>query len=84
MRVYLKTTAPRAKHTKMVTPARTSDSADFRDSRGAPVTYQVHFVDGRAEVPSNLGRWMIDEGYATSLILPARKVVDLFRRRAHG
>jgi len=60
-----------------VTPSFTSSSADFKDSQGNPITYTVSFDYGMAEVPDNLGRWMVDHGLAkTSLIiLPARNLI---------
>jgi hypothetical protein len=76
MRVYRKDHPDQiGRHHLMVQPARQSNdkSADFLDAQGEPKLFNVEFVHGKAEVPDNLGRWMIDHGYAqaTALILPA-------------
>jgi hypothetical protein len=81
--VYQRTTMPSEKHTLFVCPSVNSDSVEFRNDDGSPRTFQVTFYRGRAEVPNNLGRWMVDNGYGTSLILPAQKLVSAFSRR-HG
>jgi len=81
----MKTTNPRPKSTLIVCPAREgADSVEFRDKSGEPIQFQVVFTNGRAEVSSNLGRWMVDKGYGTSLILPAQKLINAFRRPTHG
>ncbi len=78
MIVYSNTPEPRPKHEMYVTPSRNSDSVEFKDVTGRPVMFQVVFEHGRAEVPENLGRWMVDNGMAirSRIILPAR---HLFR-----
>ena len=85
MIVFQRTTTPRPKSTLIVCPAKEgADSVEFRDASGEPLQIQVVFINGRAEVPNNLGRWMVDRGYATSLILPAQKLINAFRRPTHG
>jgi hypothetical protein len=79
--VYQRTTQPVEKSSLFVNPSIDSDSVDFRNADGSPRTFQVTFYRGRAEVPNNLGRWMVDHGYATSLILPAQRLVNAFKRK---
>ena len=47
--------------------------SDFFE-KGKPRLFDVTFKYGRAEVPDNLGRYLIDQGLAqeTQLILPPR------------
>ncbi|MGZ3307268.1 MAG: hypothetical protein ACXU85_01785 [Xanthobacteraceae bacterium] len=63
------------RHWLMVQPARQSHdkSSDFFDEKGEPILFNIEFVHGRASVADNLGRWLVDHGYAqdTALILPA-------------
>lgn len=62
------------RHHLMVQPARQSHDkcSDFIGEDGEPILFNVEFVHGRATVADNLGRWMIDHGYAQAspLILP--------------
>ena len=46
--------------------------ADWLDEQGKPLNIEVEFCYGRAEVPSNLGRYLISHGLAarSSLIIP--------------
>jgi hypothetical protein len=62
MKVYLK--AGQRDHTMFVTPGAESDSVEFKDAAGTNQQYTVKFVIGCAEVPSNLGRYMLDHGLA--------------------
>jgi hypothetical protein len=63
------------RHHVMVQPARESHdkSSDWLDEQGQPRMFNIEFLHGRASVPDNLGRWLVDHGYAqeTALILPA-------------
>lgn len=74
MIIYSNTAEPRPKHEMFVTPARNSDSVEFKDESGKPIMFSVLFEYGRAEVPQNLGRWMVDNEMAivSRLILPAQ------------
>lgn len=47
--------------------------ADWVDDKNNPVQINVEFQYGRADVPDDLGRYMIKRGFAakTKLILPA-------------
>lgn len=71
MLVYLPTPSPR--HTLFVQPGTeypvSEWLADNRKARLIPVL----FTHGRADVPDNLGRYLIDKGYArpSPLLLPA-------------
>jgi hypothetical protein len=40
------------------------ETTDFLDANGKPVTMTIEFKDGVAEVPDNLGRFLIDTGVA--------------------
>ena len=70
MFVYLPTTAPR--HTLFVQPGADHPISDWI-ADGKPRLFPVAFILGRADVPDNLGRYLIDQGYARSspLLLPA-------------
>lgn len=72
---------PNKTHEMFVTPFD-SDSAEFKDSQGKLRTYVVVFDYGRAEVPDNLGRWMVDHGLAKSsrIILPAKHLIQSIAR----
>jgi hypothetical protein len=59
MRVYLKT-GPRD-HLMMVTPGTDSDCSDFFHPDGTKIQFSVKFKLGVAEVPSNLGQYMLDK-----------------------
>ena len=45
---------------------------EWVDDKNEPLTFQVEFVRGKAEVDENIGRYLIDQGLAkkTKLILP--------------
>lgn len=78
MRVYSKS---QPDHGLFVTPAndergRLLDGASqWKTPDGAPIQYHVRFVAGVAEVPAELGQWLIKHGYAnrTRLFMPAPK-----------
>lgn len=72
---------PRKTHEMFVTPFD-SDSSEFKDSQGKLRTFVVTFEYGRADVPDNLGRWMVDHGLAKSslIILPARDLIRSLAR----
>lgn len=40
------------------------DISDWKDEQGIPLLIPVQFTNGVAEVPSNLGRYMLDKGLA--------------------
>jgi hypothetical protein len=63
MIVYMKTAEPQPRHRLIVTPGKTSDCSDFWED-GKPKIVTVTFFHGSVEVPDNLGRWLIDHGYA--------------------
>ncbi len=52
--------------------------ADWLDAQGKPLTIEVEFKFGRAEVPSNLGAYLVKQGLAgkTRLIIPDPIGVD--------
>ncbi len=75
MRVYY--TGQRNNHQMAVAPAADprggAIDSEWIDARGKPVTFHVNFVDGVAEVPDALGRYLVKTGMAkrTRLWLPA-------------
>lgn len=77
MRVYHPTGAS---HSLFVAPAadpRTqqgSIDADWLEEDGKPKGFLVSFVDGRADVPDSLGRYLCHTGQASRLYLPWRRL----------
>jgi hypothetical protein len=51
-----------------------ASNQDWMDAEGKPKLIQVSFKDGVAEVPNDLGRYMIDRKLAnkTAIILPTQ------------
>lgn len=76
MRVYY--AGERNNHQMSVAPAadtramREGINAEWLDARGQPRTFQVNFINGVAEVPDSLGKYLIKTGQAkrTRLWLP--------------
>ena len=70
MRVYLPGSKGRKAH--LVTPGNQFESSEFMDEDGKPRTFAVEFINGEADVPDNLARYLIDHGIAkrSPLILP--------------
>ncbi len=67
---------PEAPYTIHIAPgAEAPEVSDFLHPDGIPKTISVVFENGRAEVPDNLGRYLIDKGYAqkTRLFLGRRR-----------
>ncbi len=54
-----------------IAPGAFHDTSDWRDKSGKPITFQIVFKDGIASVDSQLGEYLIQEGYAqrTSLLM---------------
>lgn len=52
--------------------AKSDGPADWFDGEGRPVTIKVHYKDGAADVPDELGRLMLAQKLAkrTRLLLP--------------
>ena len=77
MFVYMDCDHPKPRHELLCTPARNADSVEFKDEHGKPKMYQVIFEHGRAEVPDNLGRWLVDNGMAvrSRIIKPAQHLI---------
>ncbi len=67
--------------TLMVAPAALMDAAsapsEWKDKDGKPVRFDIVFTDGMAEVPGNLGNWLIENGYVhkSRLIRAARQLL---------
>ena len=72
MRVYRPQDAAVPRHTLFVQPGRAHPITDWLDEDGKPRMFSVAFVAGSAEVPENLGQYLIDSGnaFASPLILP--------------
>lgn len=72
MRIYRPFDREGARHTVFVQPGREFPVAEWLDEDGKPRLFPVQFLSGRAEVPDNLGQYMIDQGQAqrSPLILP--------------
>ena len=66
----------KASHSLFVCPAsdlRKADCpSDWLTEEGRPMTMEVDFKYGRAEVPSNLGEYLVRQGFAfkSKLIIP--------------
>ena len=79
MRIYYRGEQRSATHTMFVSPASDPEGikggvpAEWLGVDGQPILFTVSFVDGKAEVPASLGKFMIDRGLAkrTALILPS-------------
>jgi hypothetical protein len=71
MKIYLKSGRPND-HLVFVTPGTDSDSADFRHPDGSLKQYTVRFIKGCAEVDSNLGGFLIDNGIARKMPIVLR------------
>ena len=72
MLVYRPHDELRARHVIFVQPGRFYRESDWLDEGGNPRMFTVVFKKGRAEVPDNLGKYLIDQGQAQSspIILP--------------
>lgn len=93
MKIYLKSGA--RDHTIFATPATdtehpdTKDCSDFVMSDGSPASFTVVFRDGRADVISALGKYLLSKDVVQSqpaprsLILRPQDVLDEPRPRRH-
>jgi hypothetical protein len=61
------------RYTLHVKPGATHPVSDWMDADGNAVQLVVRFIDGCADVPDNLGHFLLDQKLATRsiLILPA-------------
>ena len=48
-----------------VQPGIKVDDSDFKDMDGKPILITVQFRDGMADVPDNLGRYLVDNQLAS-------------------
>ncbi len=81
MRIYHDNQAER--FTVIVSPAvKAKNVLDWRNSGGNPKTFHVVFRRGMAEVDSNLGQYMIDEGIAKSspIVIADAPTIEAVRR----
>lgn len=71
MKVYKPET--RGRHRMFVQPGNTHKVSDFMDANGKAKLITVEFFLGEADVPDNLGRYLIDQGMAqrSPILLPA-------------
>jgi hypothetical protein len=65
MKLYLKTGA--RDHLMFVTPGVDDDCSDWKNVDGSNRQFTVRFEEGRADVPSNLGDYLIAKGVAQSV-----------------
>lgn len=72
MHVYRPQDAQVARHTVFVQPGREFPVTDWLNEDGNARMFTVVFRGGRAEVPDNLGQYMIDRELASAspLLLP--------------
>jgi len=72
MLVYRPHDELRARHVIFVQPGSQHRISDWMDEKGKPRMFNVVFIRGRAEVPNNLGQYLIDSGQAQAspIILP--------------
>lgn len=88
MKVYLKSGRPND-HLVFLTPGTDSDSVEFRNPDGSLKQYTIRFEKGCADVPSNIGQFLIDKGVARKMpivLRPDRPIKDNLvddRRRNH-
>ncbi|MHB0992692.1 MAG: hypothetical protein ACYC0M_15645 [Burkholderiales bacterium] len=61
-----------SEHTVFIQPGKNVRCSDWLDEDNNPRMFRVHFHNGRAEVPDNLGNYMVDTGQAriSPIILP--------------
>jgi hypothetical protein len=50
--------------TLFVQPGKDVKDTGFLDADGNPLMISVQFKGGKADVPEQLGRWLLDKGYA--------------------
>lgn len=56
----------RLKHTTFAQPGGEFPVSDFMNEDGSPKLFTIEFLGGVAEVPDNLGRYLIDKGIASA------------------
>lgn len=66
MLVYRPHEMDKPSHTLLVQPGVHYPVSDWLDEAGKPRMYSVVFRSGRAEVPDNLGQYLIDQQLAQS------------------
>ncbi len=71
MKIY-QPDAPNGRRTTFVQPGAEFPNSDFLDAHGKPRMFSVEFVHGVAEVPDNLGAYMLDKelAFRSPIILP--------------
>lgn len=77
MKVYLPFYEGKPTHHLFVQPGRQYPTSAWNDKDGKPIMFTVEFKYGCAEVPDNLGQYLIAYELAqeTRIIIPDRKVV---------
>lgn len=70
MKIYLP--GGKGKHTIYSQPGREFPTSDFLEADGRPKMFATVFVEGVADVPAELGRYLVDQGVASRspLIVP--------------
>lgn len=77
MKVYLPHYEGKPSHNIFVQPGTHHKVSDWMDENGKPKMFVVTFKFGCAEVPDNLGQYMLDNelAQATRIIIPDRKAL---------
>jgi len=68
MIVYHPVTRDRTTYT-FCQPGLEHPVSDWLDENGDPLSFNVEFKFGKAEVPDNLGRFLIDKGLAQESVI---------------
>ena len=70
--------APAAEHVMFITPAAHLEGqevpATWVNRKNEPISFQIEFVHGRAEVDPDMGRYLVSEGLAFKN--PARRETE--------
>lgn len=60
--------------TLFVQPGKDVKDTGFLDAEGNALMISVQFKDGKADVPEQLGQWLLDKGYAAR---DRKRIVEL-------
>jgi len=53
-------------HNMFVEPGHELDGSNWKDKDGKVIQFKVEFVNGEADVPANLGRYLVNRGMASN------------------
>lgn len=79
MRIYLDVKDPKPENRMFVTPRDAPDCSDFLDENGKVKMFTVVFLNGTAQVPDPLGKYMIWKGLAVGIIRRTTNILQLRR-----